>query len=98
MRRSPRSVALVAALSLALFGASVAVAKHKRHGKPPRGPYPSLGACPVFPKSTAAANAPSAGDESAWNQDVSGAPVDPNSASYIAYIDAHGGDSLHPDF
>jgi hypothetical protein len=30
-----------------------------------------------------------------WNEDVSGAPTDPNSAAYIAFI---GGDPLHPDF
>jgi hypothetical protein len=87
----------VIAAALALCGGAVAIAA-KKHAKPPRGPYPSLGACPVFPNSAAAANAPSAGDESAWNQDVSGAPLDPNSANYIAYINAHGGDSLHPDF
>ena len=52
----------------------------------------------MFPKSSAAANAPSAADQSAWNQDISQAPLDPNSAGYIAYINAHGGDSLHPDF
>jgi hypothetical protein len=91
-----RAAVIVLALAVALTG--VAIAKKKHHGKPPRGPYPSLGACPVFPKSTAAANAASAADESAWNQDISGAPLDPNSASYIAYIDAHGGDFLHPDF
>ena len=67
-------------------------------GEAAGGPYPSLGHCPVFPKSSAAATAPSAGDESAWNQDVSSAPLDPNSASYIAYINAHGGDFVHPDF
>jgi hypothetical protein len=77
----------------------VAIAKKKHHRKSlPRGPYPALGACPVFPPSHAAANAPSAGDESAWNQDISAAPLDPNSAAYISYIGAHGGDFLHPDF
>jgi hypothetical protein len=91
MRRSPGSVALVAALVLALSGAGLAIAKKKHHGKPPRGPYPSLGGCPVFPQSSAAPNAPSAADESAWHQDVSAAPLDPNSASYIAYIDAQDG-------
>jgi hypothetical protein len=45
-----------------------------------------------------APNAPSAADESAWNQDISGAPLDPNSAAYISYIAAHGGDLVHPDF
>src|SRR4029077_19614718 len=32
------------------------------------------------------------------NQDISRAPVDPNSSSYISYINSHGGDHLHPDF
>ncbi len=62
------------------------------------GPYPGLGSCGVFPQPSAAAGAPSAADETAWNQDVSNAPVDPNSDAYIAYIDSHGGNMLHPDF
>src|SRR3954462_12614429 len=99
MRRSPGKVVLVAALGLLLVAAGVAIAKkkHRHHGLP-RGPYPARGACPVFPASNAAANAPSAADESAWNQDISQAPLDPNSAGYIAYIAAHGGDFVHPDF
>jgi hypothetical protein len=93
-----RRVAIIA-LALAVAACGLAVAKKKHHhGKPPRGPYPSLGACPVFPQSSAAANAPSGADESAWNQDVSQAPLDPNSDNYIAYIAAHGGDFVHPDF
>jgi hypothetical protein len=91
--------ALIAALAIALAVTGLAVAKKKHHhGKQPRGPYPTLGACPVFPSSNAAPNAPSAADESAWNQDISRAPLDPNSAAYIAYIGAHGGDFVHPDF
>jgi hypothetical protein len=89
-------VGLVIAIALA---AGAAVAKKKHHAaKQPRGPYPSLGACPVFPRFNGPANAPSAADQTAWNQDVSAAPLDPNSASYIAYINVHGGDFLHPDF
>ncbi|WP_285577900.1 hypothetical protein [Geothrix limicola] len=34
--------------------------------------------------------------DNAWNQDVSAAPVDPNSAAIIAFIGA--GTGLHPDF
>ena len=64
------------------------------------GPYPSLGACTVFPTPSASlpATAPSQADESAWNQNISKAPVDPRSSAYISYIDTHGGDHLHPDF
>ena len=99
MRRSPGNVVLIAVLGLALLAAGVAVAKKKHHhGNLPRGPYPSLGSCPVFPASSGGANAPSAADESAWNQDISAAPPDPNSAAYISYINAHGGDFVHPDF
>jgi hypothetical protein len=99
MGRLPGKVWIAAVLAVSLVLAGAAIAKHKHHGaKLPRGPYPGLGACPVFPKSSAAANAPSSGDESAWNQDISSAPLDPGSAAYIAYINAHGGDFLHPDF
>jgi hypothetical protein len=64
------------------------------------GPYPALGGCPVFPDPPASlpADAPSLADETAWNQDISKAPVARNSAAAIAYIDSHGGDRLHPDF
>ncbi|HSS41173.1 MAG TPA: hypothetical protein VLK37_01325 [Solirubrobacterales bacterium] len=64
------------------------------------GPYPDLGSCQVFPDPPASLSprAPSLGTEAAWNQDISKAPRDPRSSSYIAYIDAHGGESLHPDF
>src|SRR5580693_3886653 len=33
-----------------------------------------------------------------WNQDISSAPVDVNSAGYIAFINNGGTRSLHPDF
>lgn len=64
------------------------------------GPYPALGSCPVFPDppaslSPTAASLPS---QAAWNQDISRAPVARNSAAVIAYIDANGGERLHPDF
>jgi len=94
-RRCP----LVVGLAIALAVAGGAAAKKKHHAaKQPRGPYPTLGACAVFPKFNGPANAPSAADQTGWNQDVSSAPLDPNSASYIAYINAHGGDFVHPDF
>jgi len=64
------------------------------------GPYPGLGSCQVFPDPPASLSptAPSQPDQSAWNQDVSRAPVATNSAAVIAYINAQGGDRLHPDF
>jgi hypothetical protein len=64
------------------------------------GPYPDLGSCSVFPDPPAGlpANAPSLANQAAWNQDISKAPVVANSAATIAYINAHGGNTLHPDF
>jgi hypothetical protein len=64
------------------------------------GPYPSLGGCPVFPDpprslSPRAASLP---DQRAWNQDVSRVPLHPRSRRIVAYINAHGGNFLHPDF
>ncbi|HSS04456.1 MAG TPA: hypothetical protein VLK89_04620 [Solirubrobacterales bacterium] len=64
------------------------------------GPYPDLGGCSVFPDPppSLSPSAPSLPNEAAWNQDISKAPVAPNSAATIAYIDSHGGNLLHPDF
>jgi hypothetical protein len=64
------------------------------------GPYPALTPCTVFPQPPASlsARAPSLPTEAAWNQDISKAPRDPRSSAYIAYVNAHGGDHLHPDF
>ncbi|HWW68081.1 MAG TPA: hypothetical protein VNY83_08875 [Solirubrobacterales bacterium] len=92
MRRAAPTAAFIAVLGAAAFlsaGSAGAI-----------GPYPSLGACPVFPAPPPSlpAAAPSQPDESAWNQDISQAPVDPRSSAYISYIDSHGGDHLHPDF
>jgi hypothetical protein len=47
---------------------------------------PTIGPCQVFPA------------DNPWNMDVSSAPVDPNSANYIANINANGDDYVHPDF
>jgi len=54
----------------------------------------------VFPDPPASLSprAPSLPTEAAWNQDISKTPRDPRSNAYIAYIDSHGGDHLHPDF
>jgi hypothetical protein len=87
------------AAALALLGLAVAGVPAAAPAAGP-GPYLSLGTCSVFPDPPAGlpANAPSLPNQAAWNQDVSRAPVAPGSAATIAYIDAHGGDRLHPDF
>jgi hypothetical protein len=84
------AIPAVAALTLASFAAAAAVP----------GPYPDLGSCRVFPDPPASLSprSPSLANQAAWNQDISKAPRDPRSAAYISYIDANGGDHLHPDF
>jgi hypothetical protein len=64
------------------------------------GPYPDLGGCPAFPDPPASLSprAPSLSNQAAWNQDISKARVARNSAAIVAYINAHGGSFLHPDF
>jgi len=62
-------------------------------------PYPSLGSCHVFPPFTGSPTAPSAENQTAWNQDISNAPVDPRSSQYMAKIHSLGDNqSIHPDF
>jgi len=88
MRRA--GLAVLALVALAAWPASAAAV----------GPYPDLGSCQVFPDppTSLSPSAPSLPDEAAWNQDISRAPLAPNSAATIAYIDANGGNFLHPDF
>src|SRR5919204_6423570 len=51
-----------------------------------------LGHCPVFPPTAQPGYL-------GWNDDVSQMPLSPNSANYIANIDANGGNHyLHADF
>ena len=53
----------------------------------------------MFPAFKGSPTAPSAADQSAWNQRVPRAPIDPNSADYLARISALGGNQVvHPDF
>src|SRR5262245_58383011 len=60
---------------------------------------PSIGGCQVFPPFAGSPTAPSAGDETAWNQDVSSAPTAARSSAYINRITALGGNQVvHPDF
>jgi hypothetical protein len=60
---------------------------------------PTLGGCSVFPAYTGAATAPSAANQTAWNQDVSKAPVSGRSSGYLNAIGSLGGNQVvHPDF
>ncbi|MEK6250492.1 MAG: hypothetical protein AABM43_00895 [Actinomycetota bacterium] len=94
-RRRVASIATVlAGVALAIAGIAHAVDSPSAR----LGPYAGLGDCAIFPQPAASADAPSVADESAWNQSISGAPVDPNSAAHIAYINSLGGQMLHPDF
>ena len=63
-------------------GPAVATAPAKRLTPP----GPTLGGCPVYPT------------DNAWNTKIRDAPLLTNSAQMISYIQAHGGDNLHPDF
>jgi hypothetical protein len=74
-------MAAVPAVAAALAAAAALVAATP--AAPGAGPLPRVGGCPVFPRSNA------------WNRDVSRAPVDPSSSTYIAAI---GPGNLHPDF
>jgi len=87
-------------LLIVLTGALVAAVLLGAGQSAAASPYPDLGSCSVFPAPPpgTAANAPSLPTEAAWNQDISKAPVAPNSAATIAYINSHGGKLLHPDF
>ena len=60
---------------------------------------PRIGGCQVFPPFAGSATAPSAADQTAWNQDVSEAPVAARSRAYVNRITALGGNQVvHPDF
>jgi hypothetical protein len=60
---------------------------------------PQVGGCGVFPAHGGPANAPSADDQTAWNQDVSGTPRHRRSRDYTKRIRKLGGNQrLHPDF
>jgi hypothetical protein len=93
--RGKRRTALVFGLPGALVALVLAISPASAVG-----PYPDLSPCQVFPDPPASLSprAPSLPTEAAWNQDISRAPRDPRSNAYIAYVNSHGGDTLHPDF
>jgi hypothetical protein len=79
-----RTALIVLAAVLALF-APVAASAQCPATVPVEG-APPPGPLPVFPA------------DNWWNLDLSAAPVDPSSASYIAFINNGGTRRLHPDF
>lgn len=82
------------ALAATVLAVSSGAAGESNFGAGDRGPR-----CGVFPSADGVpANAPSLPDQRAWNQDVSGSPVDPRSDAIIDYINSHGAAELHPDF
>jgi hypothetical protein len=59
----------------------------------------ALAQCPAsVPAQGAPPGAPVFPADNWWNADISSAPVDPNSTSFIAFIDNGGTRHLHPDF
>jgi hypothetical protein len=59
---------------------------------------PNVGGCAVFPDFSGPANAKSAADQRAWNQDITKAPVHKRSKRIVRRINRDGGSALHPDF
>jgi hypothetical protein len=88
VRASEGAILLTACLGVLALGAVA-------HAAPP----PTVSGCPVFPAFTGSPTAPSAGDETAWNQDISKAPVSVRSHAYVNEITSLGGNqAVHPDF
>jgi len=77
----------LAAVALALTAACVAVVSHAQCPAS----VPAIGAPPPAPLPVFPA-------DNWWNTDISGAPVDPGSASFIAFVNNGGTRRLHPDF
>src|SRR4051812_34367329 len=80
-----RLYAVIAALCLLVI-ASPASRLPASAATPAATTGPTIEGCPVFPP------------DNPWNRDVSKEPVDPNSAKYIASINADGDTHLHADF
>jgi hypothetical protein len=76
---------------LALAAIALAVA-------PPASGAATAGPCEVFPPFAGAPRAPSAADQTAWNQVVAKSPVHRNSRAIVRQINRDGGTTLHPDF
>lgn len=91
---------VLVAISIVMIAVTVSSASSERSGSAASrlGPYPAFTPCTIFPASTAAPTDPSGDDETAWKQNISQAPVDPMSDTYMGYINKNLGANLHPDF
>ncbi|HEY5970675.1 MAG TPA: Calx-beta domain-containing protein [Pseudoxanthomonas sp.] len=78
-------IPLLLACGLSLLAAPVAIAQQCPATTPVQG-APVAAPLPVFPA------------DNWWNTDIRSAPVDPGSASFIAFINDGGDRELHPDF
>ena len=85
-RLAGKLIAAALAVALVAFGAGAGAAK-KKAKKLPRGPYPSLGNCSVFPASTAGPGAPSAADQTAWNRFSDRYKIGRNSPRFWPFVD-----------
>ncbi len=84
------TTAVVVAGAVAIAGS----AAHPAAKAPPR-----LAGCDVFPAFDGSAKAPSAANQTAWNQDVTHAPIAKHSKQIIqAITDLGGNRAIHPDF
>jgi hypothetical protein len=94
-RSAVRRAGLVAVLAAAACSVAIAGSSAGPAAKPPA----HLAGCSVFPAFEGAANAASAANQTAWNQDVSHSPVAKNSKRIVRAITKLGGNQVvHPDF
>src|SRR5947209_20365893 len=80
----PKLAQMMLAIALALLAAPTSIAQCPA-STPVEGAAPTV-PLPLFPSNNW------------WNLDISSAPVDANSASYVAFINNGGTRHLHPDF
>ncbi len=93
-----RSITIWILSSVALIAAAAAIATAAPSSPDAAKPPPPIGTdCAIFPSPgpDVAADAPSLPDQRMWNQNISQAPVDPNSAAIMKGLDDT---NLHPDF
>jgi hypothetical protein len=99
MRAVRRSALIRAGLLTAAAAATSAGAIAHSSPAPAAKPPARLAGCSVFPAFRGSAHAASSANQSAWNQDVSHAPIAKNSKRVVKAITKLGGNQVvHPDF